>query len=150
MLAVGATLVVGFGVRLDRALLTSGVFRTGKYGILGDQRYYKDGRTATVSVTMPKNGRLSIGTNGKPDGSLAPAWFRACQPGDSLQAIAGDDPTQVLLPLVTLATGSARSRSRSSGRAPACRRTRLLASPALESLVTIEIEPVMVEASRAF
>ncbi|HET6279211.1 MAG TPA: spermidine synthase, partial [Candidatus Polarisedimenticolia bacterium] len=150
VLAVGATLAVGFGVRLDRAMLTSGVFRTGRYGIVGEPRYYKDGRTATVSVTMPKSGRLSIGTNGKPDGSLAPAWFKACQPGDSLQALAGDDPTQVLLPLMTLVHRAGARQVAVIGQGTGMSSHSLLASPALESLVTIEIEPVMVEASRAF
>ena len=148
--AIGATLAVALGVRLDRAMLTSGVFRTGRVGTAGEQRFYQDGRTATVSVTMPRNGRLSIATNGKPDGSLAPAWFKACAPGDSLEVLIGDDPTQVLLPLMTLVHRSAAKNVAVIGQGTGMSSHSLLASPSLESLVTIEIEPVMVEASRAF
>lgn len=150
MLSVGATLAVGIGVQLDRALLISGVFRTGKLRSFGETVYYKDGRTATVSVSRPGNGRLSIATNGKPDGSLAPAWFRACQPGDSLEVITGDDPTQVLLPLVTLAHRLDAKNVAVIGQGTGMSSHSLLASPNIESLVTIEIEPVMVEASRQF
>jgi len=149
-LSVGATLAVGIGVRLDRALLISGVYRTGKLRGFGETVYYKDGRTATVSVSRPRNGRLSIATNGKPDGSLAPSWFRACQPGDTLEVITGDDPTQILLPLVTLAHRPDAKNAAVIGQGTGMSSHMLLASPNLESLVTIEIEPVMVEASRQF
>ncbi len=149
-LAVGATAAVAIGVRLDRALLTSGVFRTGTLRSSGETVYYKDGRTATVSVERPRNGRLSIATNGKPDGSLAPSWFRACQAGDSLEVITGDDPTQVLLPLVTLAHRLDAKTIAVIGQGTGMSSHSLLASPSLESLVTIEIEPVMVAASREF
>lgn len=150
LLAVGATLTVAVGVRLDRALLTSGVFRTGKVHSFGESAFYRDGRTATVSVARPPNGRLSVATNGKPDGSLAPSWFRACQAGDSLEVITGDDPTQVLLPLVTLAHRLDAKNVAVIGQGTGMSSHSLLASTVLESLVTIEIEPVMVEASRQF
>ena len=39
-LSVGATLAVGIGVQLDRALLTSGVFRTGKLRCFGETVFY--------------------------------------------------------------------------------------------------------------
>jgi len=150
LLAIGATLTVAFGVRLDRAMLTSGVFRSGKLASHGEAVFYKDGRTATVSVARPGNGRLSVATNGKPDGSLAPSWFRACQAGDSLEVIVGDDPTQVLLPLVTLAHRLDAKQVAVIGQGTGMSSHSLLASPTIESLVTIEIEPVMVEASRHF
>ena len=51
--AAGILLAVGFGVRLDQNRLVSGVYRN---GLILDPRYrdvefYRDGRTATVSVT---------------------------------------------------------------------------------------------------
>ena len=150
ILAVGATLAVMIGVQLDRALLISGVFRTGTVRAFGETLFYKDGRTATVSVSHPGKRRMSIATNGKPDGSLAPTWFKACKPGDSLEAIGGDDPTQVLLPLVTLAHNVDAKNVAVIGQGTGMSSHSLLASPSIESLVTVEIEPVMVEASRSF
>ena len=149
-LAIGATLAVLIGVQLDRALLISGVFRTGKIRSFGETAYYRDGRTSTVSVSRPGSGRLSIATNGKPDGSLAPIWFKACRPGDSLEVIRGDDPTQILLSLVTLAHRTDAKNVAVIGMGTGMSSSSLLASPSIESLVTVEIEPVMVEAAREF
>jgi hypothetical protein len=112
--------------------------------------YYRDGRTATVSASAPPQGRISIATNGKPDGSLDPIWLQACAPGDSLRAMGGDDPTQLLLAMITLAHRPAATQAAVIGHGTGMSSHVLLASPTLESLVTIEIEPRMVEASRVF
>jgi len=57
---------------------------------------------------------------------------------------------QVLLPLVTLAHRLDAKNVAVIGQGTGMSSHSLLASPAIESLVTIEIEPVMVEASRQF
>ncbi|HEX9756047.1 MAG TPA: hypothetical protein VGA42_10095 [Gemmatimonadales bacterium] len=151
LVAVLVPLVVGVGVRLDRALLSSGVFRTGQAAMLRDSVvFYRDGRTASVSATRAETGRLTIATNGKPDGSLDPVWLKACTPGDSLRAMTGDDPTQLLLPMITLAHRPDARAGAVIGHGTGMSSHVLLASPRLESLVTVEIEPVMVEASRVF
>lgn len=151
ILSVVAPAVVAVGVRLDRAMLVGGVFRTGRVPYGESQVvFYRDGRTATVSVMQPPAGRLSIATNGKPDGSLDPRWLQACAPGDSLTSMSGDDPTQVLLAMVTLAHRAGAGRAAVIGHGTGMSSHTLLASPALDEVVTLEIEPVMVEASRAF
>lgn len=144
--------LVVVGVRLDKALLTSGVFRTGQAGAaVGDTVIsYRDGRTATVAATNTGGRRLTIATNGKPDGSLDPIWLQACQPGDSLRALTGDDPTQVLLAMVTLAHRPEAQKAAVIGHGTGMSSHTLLSSPNLESVVTIEIEREMLAASRVF
>ena len=65
---------IALTVPLDRALLTSGVFRSGSLALATDAKvvYYADGRTATVAVGEGENGGHWISTNGKPDASLGP------------------------------------------------------------------------------
>jgi predicted membrane-bound spermidine synthase len=150
-LTVAVPVVALTSVRLDEALLSSGVFRTGRVeGRAEDILYYQDGRTASVAVSRTGTGRMTIGTNGKPDGSLDPVWQRACAPGDSLRPLTGDDPTQAILPLVTLAHRPDARRGVVIGQGTGMSSHMLLGSPAFETLVTVEIEPVMVEASRRF
>ena len=65
-------------LRLRSHALTSGVYRYGSVQAPGsrDVLFYKDGRTATVSVRrIPSTGGLTLGTNGKPDASLGPEWL---------------------------------------------------------------------------
>jgi hypothetical protein len=153
--AVGtAILVVLAGAApFDPAVLTSGVYR---YGRVADPRafempFYADGRTATVSVRRHRESRtLTLATNGKPDASLSLDWIRPA-PGDTVrQPVTGDQVTQLLLPLVTLAHAPGRAHG---GRdrpglgdvvAPAARLA------ALASLSTIDIEPNMIRGSRQF
>jgi predicted membrane-bound spermidine synthase len=151
LLVVVAPVSMALGVKLDRALLSSGVFRTGKIARGMPVDFYEDGRTATISmIRAAEQGRMNIATNGKPDGSLDPVWFKACTPSDSLRSMGGDDPTQVLLPLVTLAHHPRARSVAVIGHGTGMSSHTLLASPDIESLVTIEIEPVMVEGSRHF
>ena len=147
--AVVVPAVVLMAVQLEQSLLTSGVFRTGRTNAQGAIKFYRDGRTATVSMAQPPGGRMNIATNGKPDGSLDPVWMKACGE-DTLRVMRGDDPTQVLLPLVTLAHRPNAKNVSVIGQGTGMSSHSLLASPRIESLVTIEIEPVMVEASRQF
>ncbi len=65
--------------RLDPALLASGVFRTGNSSRERKATFHADGRTATVSgFRYPDSELLVLATNGKPDASLGPSWFRPC------------------------------------------------------------------------
>lgn len=67
------SLVIGlhFG-KLDPLSAASGVFRTGRAHLGDDARvfYYRDGKTATVSVYSQGFLGATISTNGKPDASL--------------------------------------------------------------------------------
>src|SRR6185503_10742560 len=105
--AAAAVLAIAFRSKLDTTVLTSGVYRYGTVQAPGSRKilYYKDGRTATVSVrVIPPNagGGLTLATNGKPDASLGPDWLdpkAEPKPGPFTH----DTPTQLFVPLVALA-----------------------------------------------
>lgn len=151
-LAWGTTGVVLLGVatatHLDPLLLTAGVFRTGSVpGPDARLLFYEDGRTATVSVIEAGPWR-AIATNGKTDASvhlaaLDPSW----EPG---QAMLGDEPTQLLVGLLPLAYHGSPERVAVIGQGSGVTSHYLLASPEVERLRTIEIEPRMIDGSRAF
>jgi spermidine synthase len=141
------------GNRFDTTLLTSGVYRHGRMVAEGsrDILFYRDGRTATVAVGRSRrDSSLFIMTNGKPDASLDPVWLRPPRPGAPRVPMAQDQPTQVLLPLMTLAHASGARSAAVIGQGSGMSSHMLLASPALERLVTIEIEPEMIAGSRLF
>jgi predicted membrane-bound spermidine synthase len=155
--AAGASVVVlalvGVGVRLDANLLSSGVYRTG--AIHGteerDMTFYQDGRTATVTAALSKpSGYISLATNGKPDASLTPTWFRPCSSIAFPVPLLADAGPQALLPLVTLAYVPGAGTAAIIGQGSGISSHLLLGSPALRQLVTIEIEPQMIEGSRVF
>ena len=143
----------GFGVRLDRDLMISGVYRLGKLPDPGalETRFYRDGRTATVSVVRGRSDeRLFLATNGKTDASLGPEWRRTCSASAQQPPLGSDAATQTLLPLVALAHAPAARTAAVIGYGSGISSHMLLASPRLEKLTTIEIEPMMVEGARTF
>jgi predicted membrane-bound spermidine synthase len=146
--------VVLFALRadFDTTLLTTGVYR---YGTIQkphsrDIVFYKDGRTATVSVRrLPQTGGLSLATNGKPDASLGPEWLdstRAIVPGPFTH----DASTQTLVPLVPLAYAPRARDAAVIGFGSGMTTHVLLGSPNIRSVSTIEIEPEMIRAARHF
>jgi predicted membrane-bound spermidine synthase len=147
------TAVIAGGVRLDTRLLSSGVYRTGT--VIGPEArevtFYRDGRTATVTASrlMP-SGQISLATNGKPDASLAPFWYRTCSSTAARVPLTADAGTQTLLPLITLAYAPGAKTAAIIGQGSGMSSHLLLGSPAMRDLVTIEIEPQMIEGSRAF
>jgi spermidine synthase len=143
-------LIVGVTINFDRGVLTSGVFR---YGTAHSTQtpeitYFADGRTATVSVRRihASNG-LSLATNGKPDGSLGPEWF---VPPATPTPFTHDASTQVLMPLVALAHVPQAKVVAVIGQGTGMSSNALLGDDKLTRLVTIEIEPRMISASRQF
>lgn len=147
--------MVGMGVRLDQRLLTSGVFR---YGVVpepgsSETLFYRDGRTATVSAQVNRqDGNVVLSTNGKPDASMGARWFA---PGrDTLPDVpleeGQDFTTQVLAPLVGLAYAPGARAVANIGHGSGMTGTTFLTSPRLRRLVTIEIEPLMVDGSFVF
>ncbi len=150
-LFVGVTALVDF----NPAVVTRGVFRRGQVG--GDEEwlslYYQDGRTATVSAHVgTSDGVIVLATNGKPDASVGPRWIMDRR--DTLPVLpipqGRDYTTQVLAPAITLAHRPAARSVANVGHGSGITTTSLLTSPAVERLVTIEIEPLMVEASLVF
>ena len=144
-------LIVGAVTRFDRGVLTSGVFRygTAHSTVTPEITFFKDGRTATVSVRRIHAGNgLSLATNGKPDGSLGPEWF---VPATAARApFTHDASTQVLMPLVALAHVPNARVVAVIGQGTGMSSHALLGDDGLERLVTIEIEPQMIRASRQF
>ncbi len=151
--ALAVCLIVAGRVRLGQQLLTSGVYRTAAVDQPGSRlvTFYQDGRTATVSGTRtPAIDRLTLSTNGKPDASLDPIWFRKCEAEAPREPLDGDASTQTMLPLVALAHVPDARTVAVIGHGSGMSSHFLLGSERVEQLVTIEIEPEMVAASRIF
>jgi spermidine synthase len=155
--AAGMTLVVllttAMSVTFQPAVLTSGVYRYAR--VSEPERllvpFYRDGRTATVSVRQVRGTRmLSLATNGKPDASLSLDWIHPDPRDTTRQRLGGDQVTQALLPLIALAHAPAARSAAVIGQGSGMTSHLLLASPRLERLSTIDIEPEMVRASHQF
>ncbi len=153
-LAGGALAALGVQGRLefDRRLLTSGVFRYGQVPSEEEEPvlFYRDGRTATVSVHVGEpNDLLILSTNGKPDASVSLRWVRAQQ--ELLlprPIIFGDEATQSLLGLIPLAHHPRAQTVAHIGHGSGLTGHLILGSPHLRRAVTIEIEPEMILGSQ--
>ena len=110
--------------------------------------FWKDGRTASVGILDYADSRI-LATNGKPDASLSLRWINA-DDGAGRQPLEFDESTQALLPLITLAHASEAKRALVIGQGSGMSSHLLLGSPLLDEVVTAEIEPQMIEGSRAF
>ena len=153
--AVAGVVVVGALIAppFDPGILSSGVFRYGTVPGRGEREivFYADGRTASVSVRLGSDSGYSLATNGKPDASLSRYWFDEPPAEDSLkQALGGDESTQVLLPLITLAHAPQAREGAVIGHGSGISSHILLGSDRMERLETIDIEPEMIEASKLF
>jgi spermidine synthase len=133
--AVGAALLVP----LDARLMASGVYRVG--GLLPEHHVlhrHLHGKTATVSITESR-GTFSVRTNGKPDGALRLDG-----------APAPDEVTMTMLGALPLLLAPDARRVANIGFGTGMTTHVLLASPQVERVDSIEIEPAMVEAVSAF
>ncbi len=156
ILATAAAVAVIAGAAIspsfDPGILSSGVFRYGTVPDRGSRNivFYKDGRTATVSVRLDSDSAFSLATNGKPDASISRVWFDRVVLDGKRTVLGGDEATQVLLPMITLAHVPSAREAAVIGHGSGLSSHMLLGSPTLERLVTIDIEPQMIEASRLF
>jgi spermidine synthase len=148
-------LAVAAGVDFTPETITSGVYREGRTAdeSTTTSLFYQDGRTATVSAHVAKeDGRIVLATNGKPDASLGPRWLLDRR--DTLPEVpvpSGRDFTmQVLGPATALAYRPDAVNGANIGHGSGMTAASLLTSRTLERLVTIEIEPLMVEGSLVF
>jgi len=151
----GALVVAGslLGRPFDPGILTSGVFRYGTVPERGARQivFYEDGRTATVSVRLGSDSAYSLATNGKPDASISRYWFDEAPTVDSLkEPLGGDESTQVLLPMISLAYVPQAKQAAVIGNGSGITTHMLLGSETLDDVVTIDIEPQMIEASKLF
>jgi predicted membrane-bound spermidine synthase len=142
-----------WGARFDRVLLAGGVYRARALPTPGVDSiiFYEDGRTATVAVMRTLATRaVSIATNGKPDASVGSDWLFPEKRSATRRAVGGDESTQILAGIIPLAYRPAARRGAVIGQGSGMTSHIMLASPNLEELVTIDIEPQMIEGSRLF
>jgi spermidine synthase len=132
----GLTAVLG---KLDPMRVASGVYRVGIPTLPAGSRvtYLRDGKTATITL-FEYLGRVSIGTNGKPDAVIQ---MGAGEP-------APDESTMVLAAAIPLSLHPNAARVANIGFGSGLTTHTLLASRELKRLDSIEIEPLMVEAAR--
>jgi hypothetical protein len=145
--------VVALVARFDLARITSGVYRHGVVAHAASYSfpYYKDGRTATVSLREDADGFLTLATNGKPDASMDRIWRdTAAQPNARELTLTRDISSQFLLPIITLAHAPRAANAAVIGHGSGMSSHVLLGSPYVRQVVTIEIEPEMVRASHGF
>ncbi|MFL5483199.1 MAG: fused MFS/spermidine synthase [Gemmatimonadaceae bacterium] len=152
--AAVASLLVLIGasaIRFDKTLLGSGVYRFGGLPTPGEfvTSFYKDGRTATVTVKRTSEGTLVLSTNGKPDASVGVEWFSPAKQSTK-RSLHDDVSTQILLPLIAMAHAPHARSAAVIGQGSGMTSHFLLGSPNLRELSTIEIEPEMIRASNAF
>ena len=152
IVATGAVIaLIALLARFDLTRITSGVYR---HGVVAPEEaytfpFYKDGRTATVSVRRTPDGFLTLATNGKPDASIELAWMDSTSAEMGLR-LTRDLATQLLLPIITLAHVPRAQTAAVIGHGSGMSSHVLLGSPHLKEVVTIEIEPEMIRASRLF
>ena len=156
-LAAAASLLVIVGVlwaaRFDQELLAGGVYRSRALPKAGVDSviFYEDGRTATVAVLRTiATGAASIATNGKPDASVSSDWLFPEKRKPTPRMVGGDESTQILAGIIPIAYKPSARRAAVIGQGSGMTSHMMLASPSLEELVTIDIEPEMIDGSRHF
>jgi hypothetical protein len=144
--------------RFDPQLLASGVYRHGLLPVTSgpgakEVLFYRHGRTASVSVTRTgekEDTHIAISTNGKPDGSISPTRYASSGGALKRTEMGGDESTQLLLPLISLAHAPRAASVAVIGHGTGMSSHVLLGSSHVRELYTIEIEPEMIAGSRAF
>lgn len=134
-------------VPLSPNMLASGVFRTGK-PVLGTEEnkadvvYYRDGKTASISVvSYPAKGMAVILTNGKPDAGIR--FADNASPSE-------DEFTMALLGALPLALHGNPQHVGIIGFGSGMTSHTMLGDARLKSVDTIEIEPAIIEGARLF
>ena len=147
-----AIAVVTMAAKFDLIRLTSGVYRHGIFerGSGYQIPFYRDGRTATVSVRRTLDGFVTLATNGKPDASMEREWMDTTRLTVGRRQLSRDIATQLLLPVITLAHVPEAREVAVIGHGSGMSSHVLLGSPRVREVVTIEIEPEMINASRVF
>lgn len=131
-------------VTFDPAVLSSSVYRTGAVSLSSEAKsiFYKDGKTATVSVFEIGVGdwkKRMIATNGKVDAGLV------YNDGNSATQ---DEATMMLLAAIPLSMKDRYDRVGVIGFGSGMTTHALMGHSAVRSVDTVEIEPAMVEGAR--
>jgi spermidine synthase len=131
--------VAVFGVQLDAHHMASGVFRHALLLRSDTLVQQFDGKTATISVTA-NNEVLTLRTNGKADGAV--------RIDDGPPAI--DEITMTFIGALPLFLAPEAKRIANIGFGTGLTTHVLLASPTVETVDTVEIEPAIVRAAQHF
>jgi spermidine synthase len=138
--AVAATLS---WVNLDPYKMASGVYRDGR--ILTPENsellYYKDGKTATVSVQSEYGWHMEISTNGKVDAAINML---------PQEVETADEDTMILLGVIPMTLHPQARTVAAIGFGSGLTTNTLLCNPLLTQVDTIEIEKSIVEAANHF
>jgi len=142
--AIGAVVVIGAiaGVQLDAHRMASGVFRTGvllRAGGAEQAVLQVDGKTATISVTESQ-GTRALRTNGKSEGAIR------LGPGAPLD----DELMMTLIGALPQFFSPEARQAATIGFGTGLTSHVILASPKIETLDTIEIEPAVLVAAERF
>lgn len=146
----GAGLVVAVALGLaitqvsfDPMRLSSGVFRHGKSQLDPSNRvvFYRDGKTASVSVIATPDGRAAIATNGKVDAGLS--MSPEVKP-------ASDELTMILAAALPLAMHPSPEQIGIIGLGSGLTTHTSLGDPRVQQVETVEIEEAMVQGAMAF
>jgi spermidine synthase len=137
--ALAAAVLLAVFVRFDPQVTASGVFRSGQAETPGTVVFHADGKTATVDVFRRKDGFTSIATNGKVDAGFMPG-------GPAFS----DDYTMVLTGTLPLAMHDSPDDVAVIGMGSGRTTHSVLLDKRVGSVVTIEIEPNMIEGARRF
>jgi len=131
-------------VHLDSYKMASGVYRTGA-GFLTPEKtsllFHKDGKTATVSVTMTKDGHTDIRTNGKSDSIIGL---------NMKDAYPIDEPTTVLLGALPMFYKPDALTIANIGLGTGLTTQTILTNPKVQRVDTIEIEQAVVDGAQHF
>ena len=138
-----ACLVLALFVDFDVRRLAAGIYRSGLATLPTGYEvvFHKDGATASVDmIADTDSGRLMLATNGKVDASI---MMRGPYPS-------ADEYTQALLGLIPMALRPDAERAAVIGLGSGMSTHVLLGSTTIKDVITIEIEPTIIEAARKF
>ena len=130
-------------ISYSKEKMASGVYRTGITSLTKNSTFpfYKDGKTASISLQAIPDGSASIRTNGKPDALLML---------DPNKPVSSDESTMILAGLIPLAIHPNAKQIANIGFGSGLTAHALLGASSIERVDTVEIEKAMVEAARHF
>lgn len=143
-ICAAAVAVIVLTVQLDPYKMSSGVYRSGVDMMTKNNSnllFYKDGKTASISVSMEKNGFTNIRTNGKSDSVIS---LNMNGPATD------DEPTTILCGALPLFYKPDARSVAVIGLGTGLTTHTVLTSPNVRSVETIEIEKAVVEGAQQF
>ena len=142
-IAAAACAVTLLFARFDPLAMAAGVYRSGgaRIGAGGKVIYYRDGKTASISVWESASGTRVISTNGKSDAAISTR-------SDLEPTI--DERTMVMLAVLPLALHPAPLEVANIGFGSGLTTHVLLEDARVQRVDTIEIEPAVVDGAKSF